>query len=313
MEISPETPESRLPAAQAAELSRRPSRLHWYWLIAVLLAVGTYYRWPRATVVSPPVIAAAKRAVTPVIAARARKGAIGVYLTGLGTVTPVFTVTVKSRVDGQLMKVQFKEGDLVHEGDLLVEIDPRPFQVQLDQAEGQLMKDQATLENARVDMARYEGLLKQNAIQEQLYATQKATVKQAEGVVKTDQAQVENAKLNLIYCQITAPISGRVGLRLVDPGNIVHATDSTGLLVITQIHPISVIFTIPEDQLPAVLPKLRAGEHLRVDAFDRELKTKIATGILATVDNQIDPTTGTLRLRANFENRAISWNMRSPF
>jgi multidrug efflux system membrane fusion protein len=201
------------------------------------------------------------------------------------------------------MKVHYNEGDLVREGDLLVEIDPRPFQVQLEQAEGQLIKDEAALANARIDLARYETLLKQNAIQEQLYTTQKAALVQAEGVVKADQAQVDSAKLSLVYCRITAPITGRVGLRLVDPGNIVHATDTNGLLVITQIQPISVIFTISEDQLPAVLRKLGAGQQLRVDAFDREDKAKIASGTLVTVDNQIDQTTGTLRLRANFENR----------
>jgi multidrug efflux system membrane fusion protein len=239
----------------------------------------------------------------PVVAAKARRGDIGVYITSpVSSVTPIYTVTIKSRVDGQLMSVHYKEGDLVHEGDLLVEIDPRPYQVMLEQAEGQMARDQATLDNARVDLDRYQKLLAQNAIPEQQLATQKAIVAQAEGVVKSDQGQIDSAKLDLVYCSIKAPITGRVGLRLVDPGNIVHATDANGLLVITQIQPISVIFTVAEDDLPVVLRKIAAGEHLRVDAYDRGNVAKIESGTLATVDNQIDPTTGTLRLRANFDN-----------
>ena len=238
----------------------------------------------------------------PVVAAKARRGDIAVYITGLGSVIPINTVTVKSRVDGQLMKVLYHEGDLVHEGDLLVEIDPRPYQVQLEKAEGQQARDQATLDNARVDLDRYTKLLAQNAIPEQQLATQKATVAQAEGVVKSDQAQIDSAKLNLVYCHINAPITGKVGLRLVDPGNIVHATDTNGLVVITQIQPISVIFTVAEDDLQVVLRKLAAGQHLSAEAWDRANTTKIGTGTLVTVDNQIDPTTGSLRLRADFDN-----------
>lgn len=290
----------------------KSSGLRWLWLlVVVLLGAGAWYLWPRAgstttTSRSAPSKAGKKggSGATPVVAAKARKGDIGVYITGLGSVTPIYTVTVKSRVDGQLMQVHYHEGDLVHAGDLLVEIDPRPFQVQLEQAEGQLIKDQATLDNARVDLDRYQKLLAQNAIPEQQLATQKATVVQAEGVVKTDQGQIDSAKLSLVYCNIRAPITGRVGLRLVDPGNIVHATDTNGLVVITQIQPISVIFTVPEDELPVVLRKLAAGQHLRADAYDRANVTKIGAGTLATVDNQIDPTTGSLRLRANFDNTA---------
>jgi multidrug efflux system membrane fusion protein len=200
------------------------------------------------------------------------------------------------------MGVHYKEGDIVHQGDLLVEIDPRPFQVQLEQAEGQLARDQANLANAKVDLARYETLLKQNAIPEQQLATQQSIVVQDEGAVKVDQGQIDAAKLNLVYCRITAPITGRIGLRLVDPGNIVHASDANGLLVITQLQPISVIFTIAEDQLPPVLKRFNAGQRLGVDAYDRAMVQKIARGTLVTIDNQIDPSTATVKLRANFEN-----------
>jgi multidrug efflux system membrane fusion protein len=241
--------------------------------------------------------------IVPVVAAKATKGDIGVYYTGLGSVTPLYTVTVKTRVDGQLMNIYYKEGQTVRKGALLAEIDPRPFQVQLTQAEGQLIKDKAALENARIDLARYETLLPKNAVPEQQVATQKATIAQDEGAVKTDEGNIDNAKLNLVYCHVTAPITGRIGLRLVDPGNIVHATDANGLMVITQVEPISVIFTIAEDQVPPLIKALRAGRKLEVDAYDREMKNKIAQGILATLDNQIDPTTGTLKLRATFDNK----------
>jgi membrane fusion protein, multidrug efflux system len=237
----------------------------------------------------------------PVTAVRVKTGDIPVYVTGLGSVIPLATVTVKSRVDGQLMHVQYREGDSVTVGQVLMEIDPRPYQVQLTQAEGQLAKDQAALENARIDLNRYETLLKQNAIPEQQVATQRATVMQDEGTVKSDQGQVDAAKLNLTYCRITSPITGRVGLRLVDAGNMVHASDPNGLVVITQMDPTSVVFTVAEDQLPAVLQKMRAGS-LAVDAYDRDLKVKLAQGALSTTDNEIDQTTGTIRLRATFSN-----------
>ena len=238
----------------------------------------------------------------PVVAAIARTGDIGVFYTGLGTVTPLAIVTVRSRVDGQLTSVRYREGDTVQKGDLLVEIDDEPYQAALTQAEGQLMRDQATLENARIDLARYQQLVPQKAIPEQQLATQQATVHQLEGIVKVDEGQIASARVNLAYCKITAPVTGRVGLRLVDAGNIVHAADTNGLLVITRMNPISVIFTISEDQLQVVLQKLAAGQTLEVDAYDRAAKTKLAQGSLSTLDNQIDPTTGTLKLRATFEN-----------
>jgi multidrug efflux system membrane fusion protein len=237
-----------------------------------------------------------------VVAAKTRKGDIGVYYTGLGAVTPIYTVTIKSQISGYLMQVLYKEGQIVNKGDRLAEIDPRPYQVMLEQAQAGFARDQANLENAKVDLKRYQVLTPLKAVPEQQLATQEAMVKQDEGIVQTDQAQIDNAKLDLVYCHITAPITGRVGLRLVDPGNYVTANDATGLVVITQIQPISVIFTLPEDQLPAILTKMRAGAQLKVEADDRQ-GTKIAQGWLATLDNQIDPTTGTVKLRANFDNQ----------
>lgn len=282
----------------------------WVWLlVVVLLGAGAYLYWSRSG--NPQDTQAANKAsgdqkansgAVPVVATQAKRGNIGVYLTGLGAVTPIYTVTVRTRVDGELINVLYHEGDVVHKGDLLMEIDPRPFQAQLDQYEGQQVRDTAILENAKVDLTRYRTLLQQNAIPEQQVATQQALVAQNEGVVKADQGQIDNAKLNLQFAKITAPITGRVGLRLVDPGNIVHASDANGLVVITQVQPISVIFTIPEDQLPQVRERVRAGQTLEVDAFDHDMQKKLAQGTLTTFDNVIDQTTGTLRLRATFDN-----------
>jgi multidrug efflux system membrane fusion protein len=291
--------------------SKAPKR-GWVWLVVLaVVGVAAYFLWPKikalqSTPTPAPTAGKGKRGggTTPVVAARAKKGNIGVYDSGLGAVTPVYTVSIKSRVDGQLMSVLFKEGQLVKKMDLLAEIDPRPYQVQLDQAQGQLLHDQALLKNARVDLDRYKVLLNQQAIPQQQFATQEALVNQYEGTLKTDQAAIDSAKLNLTYAHITSPIDGRIGLRLVDPGNIVHASDSNGLLVITQVDPISVIFTISEDQLPQVAAKMHAGARLQVEAWDRENKNKLVQGTLDTIDNQIDPTTGTLRLRALFDNKA---------
>jgi membrane fusion protein, multidrug efflux system len=276
-------------------------------LLLVLLAAGGYYYWSHRTPAGSSATGKSGQkgqggAAAPVDAAKAFKGNIDVYVTGLGAVTPIYTVTIKTQVNGQLMQVLYKEGDMVHKGDKLAEIDPRPYQALLTQYEGQLLRDQALLENARVDQARYETLLKQNAVPEQQLATQIALVKQYEGTVKNDQGLIDGVKVSLIYCNITAPITGRVGLRLVDPGNIVQTSDTTGLLVITQLQPISVIFTIAEDQLPPVLAKNLAGQNLPVHAFDRDMKKKLASGTLTTIDNLIDQTTGTVKLRATFDN-----------
>jgi multidrug efflux system membrane fusion protein len=228
---------------------------------------------------------------------------VGVYLTGLGTVTAFNTVTVRTRVDGQLNEVAFREGQLVHKGDLLAQIDPRPFQVQLVQAEGQKAKDEAALKDAQLDLQRYQVLVQQDSIPRQQLDAQVASVHQLEATLTTDQGQIEAAQLNLVYSRIAAPISGVVGLRLVDPGNIVHATDTNGLVVVAQLQPIAVVFTIPADQLPRVLPQIRAGRQLVVEAYDRDLKNKLATGSVLAVDNQIDQSTGTIRLKGVFPNQ----------
>ena len=290
------------------------SRRIWLWLIILaLLGIGAYYyaarmkkEQPGTTAVDTGTAAGGRHGrgvgVPPVVAVKAVKGNIGVYVTGLGAITPIFTVTLKSRVDGQLMQVLYKEGQMVKEGDPLVEIDPRPYQATLTQYEGALLRDQASLQNAKVDLARYQQLITRKAVPEQTLATQQALVAQDEGTVKTDQGQIDAAKLNLIYCHITAPISGRLGLRLVDPGNFVASTSSTPLAVITQIDPISVIFTLSEDQLGEVAQRFNSGSRMSVEAYDREMNKKIGTGSLSTIDNQIDQTTGTVKLRATFNN-----------
>jgi multidrug efflux system membrane fusion protein len=239
---------------------------------------------------------------TPVMAATAKSGDIDVTINALGTVTARNTATVKARVDGQLIRVDFREGQMVGEGDLLAEIDPRPFHVLLDQFSGQLLRDEALLTNAKLDLERYRDLIAKDSIAKQQVDAQAALVQQYEGTVKADRAQVDNAKLQLGFTRVTAPLAGRLGLRQVDVGNMVHASDANGIVVITQTQPLNVIFAIPSDNIGAVAARLKAGEVLTADAFDRSGKKKLASGKLMTVDNQIDVTTGTVKLKAEFTN-----------
>ena len=238
----------------------------------------------------------------PVQAAAAKSGDIDVFINALGTVTARNTATVKARVDGQLLRVGFREGQVVRQGEVLAEIDPRPLQVLLDQARGQLVRDQALLANARLDLERYRGLLAKDSIARQQVDAQQALVQQYEGVVQTDRAQVDNAQLQLGFTRITAPVSGRLGLRQIDAGNMIHGSDANGLVVITQTRPINVVFAIPADNISAVLERLRKGDALAVDALDRDGKTRLGSGKLLTVDNQIDVATGTVKLKAEFAN-----------
>ncbi len=244
--------------------------------------------------------AAAPRSVS-VATAPVQRRDVPVYLSGLGAVTAFNTANIKSRVDGQIMKVNVREGQNVNQGELLIEIDSRPYQAQLDQMQAQLFRDQAQLRDAKLNLERYTALIPSGSIAQQQVDTQRALADQLEGTVRTDQAQIETAKLNIVYCHITAPFSGRVGLRQVDSGNIIHASDTNPMLILTQLQPIAVIFTLPEDVLPNVAHHMQQGT-LEVDAFSRDDQTKLATGKLVTIDNQIDPTTGTAKLKAVFAN-----------
>ena len=285
--------------------SQEPKRHGWVWaLIVIALAVGgvLYYQHRSSGDASKAKAAPPPRAV-PVTTAPAKKGDIGIYVEALGTVTPVYTVTVTSRVQGQIMDVYYKEGQMVKKGDPLLDIDPRPYQAALTQTEGQLAHDQALLAEAGIDLDRYKSAFSRNAIAQQQVYDQEQAVQQYQGTVKNDEGMVENAKVNLVYTHITSPIDGRVGLRLVDPGNIVQANSATPLVVVTQLQPITVIFSIAEDYLPQIQRQLRQGHTMAVAALDRTQEKEIATGSLLTVDNQIDTTTGTVKLKAIFSNR----------
>ena len=300
--VEPDTNESPVVSVDQPRRRRRaPLLMLAVFLLAGLIGFLILERRQNATAAG-----ANQRSEPPAIAistAIAEQGSIGVYINALGSVTPVSTVTVKSRVDGQLMSINYREGQMVQQADVLAEIDPRPFQAQLVQAQGQYDRDKAVLENANIDLNRYQIAYSKNAIPKQQLDTQLATVHQYEGIVKLDEGQIANAKVQLAYCQITSPISGRVGLRLVDPGNIVHAADTNGMLVITQLQPINVLFSVAEDYLPQIRQQLRRGNRLTVDAFDRAQQNKLASGALLTFDNEIDTSTGTIKLKATFPNR----------
>jgi membrane fusion protein, multidrug efflux system len=297
--------------------SSQNARRHWVWIVVVLVvvaAIGIY--WVSSSKPSSTDAGGAsgqgygkgkgkggaQQQNVPVVVQPAKSGDIGVYINGLGAVTPLATVTIKTRVDGELQQVLFKEGQIVRKGELLAVVDPRTYEAALLQAQGQMIRDKALLANAKLDLERYKTLFEQDSIAQQQLATQESLVTQYEGTVKIDQAAIDTAKVNLIYCHITAPVTGRVGLRQVDPGNIVHAADTNGIVIITQLQPISVVYTMPEDNIPGVMQRLQAGEKLEVDAWDRAETTKLEAGTLLTMDNQIDPTTGTVKLRAQFDN-----------
>jgi multidrug efflux system membrane fusion protein len=296
-----------------------PSRGLWGWIrlaIFTAIAVAAYmtypewsnsewYKWVTEKISGSSATATKPqgRPPIPVITANVKQGDMDLYLNGLGSVTAFYTVTLRSRVDGELMKVLFQEGEMVKEGQLLAEIDPRPFQAQLLQAQGQLTKDEAALKVAQLNLDRYNLLLSSKSVTQQQIDEQKALVSQCEGAVQADKGQIDNINLQLKYCRITAPITGRIGLRRVDPGNIITASDPLGLAVITQLQPIAVVFTIPQDEISRIQKKLSTDAQPPVEAFDRDFKTKLATGKFLAVDNQVDATTGTVRIKAVFENK----------
>lgn len=330
-------PKQVLPAADNNRLRPQPATpgktYWWIWLIALAVVAAVAVLVVMRVISSRAVAAgtsgagggksgAAGRPV-PVVAEAAHRGDMPIFLNGLGTVTPLSTVSIHSRVDGELVKVAYTEGQIVHHdasfneakkgdldhfnddhSDLLVQIDPRPYQVQLEQAKGQLERDQALLANANLDLARYQSLYAQKAATDQQLETQKALVEQYQGTIVIDNSAIHNAQLQLFYCTIRTPITGRVGLRLVDEGNIVHAADTNPIAVITQLQPITVIFTLPEDDIPQVTAKSPEGTGLTVLAMDRDFKTQLGTGKLQAIDNQVDPGSGTIRLRALFANES---------
>jgi membrane fusion protein, multidrug efflux system len=288
------------------KMARSRSRRGLWAILALIVVAGTIWWIRQAPQQQPTGRAASAGAPMPVVAGTVETGDIDITIDGLGTVTPLATVTVVSQISGQLQRVAFQEGQVVKKGDLLVEIDSRPYELSLQTAQGQLIRDQALLDNAKLDLARYQDLAKQNAVPKQTLDTQVSLVQQDQGAVITDQAAIDTAKLNIAYCHIVAPVTGRVGLRLVDQGNYINTSAATSLVVITQLQPISVIFTMPEDNLPGVLKQLRANVTLAATAFDRTGNNRLASGTLTTLDNQIDTTTGTVKMRAQFANEDLA-------
>jgi membrane fusion protein, multidrug efflux system len=295
------------PASPAGILPVTKSRSAWRLVVTcllLLLVVAGIVWWSRQEGAPQPARGGRNAAPMSIVPEVVGKGDIGITLNGLGTVTSLATVTIRSQISGYLQTIEFKEGDDVKKGDLLAEIDPRPFEATLAQAKGQLARDEAMLKGAQVDLARYQGLAAQNAVPRQTLDTQIALVAQDQGTVEADRATVKSAEVNLQYCHIVSPLDGRVGLRLVDQGNYVTPGDTTGLVVITQLQPISVLFTVPEDNLPAISKRIQGGAVLPAAAYSRDGANKIADGTLQTFDSQIDPTTGTIKLRAQFPNES---------
>ncbi len=272
----------------------------WNWGIIILIILFVGFIWyflvrerPKDNVVKP----------IPVVSAVATVRDVPIYLSALGSVTPKYSVTVRTQLNGILMQVLFKEGQMVKTGDLLAQIDPRPYEALLTQYEGNLKRDTALLANAKIDLKRYQKLWRQDSVSQQTLATQIALVEQYEGAIKTDQGLIQGTKVNLIYSRIISPVDGRIGLRLVDPGNVVQTSDTNGIAVVNTLNPITVIFTLPEDNVPQILPQVYADKKLVVQAFDRQQNKLLATGTLLTIDNQINQSTGTVKLRAIFDNK----------
>jgi|SRR5579872_5919524 len=292
---------------EKGEFHAKKRRRVWPWIALLVIAAGGTFLYPRVTQTVTQAQDKGKKGkgdgrAVPVVAAQARKGDMPVYLNGLGSAVALNTVAVHTRVDGEIVKIYYTEGQFVKKDDPLAEIDPKPFQVQLEQAEGAKARDEAMLANAKLDLQRYTVLFSQDAIPKQQLDTQVATVNQIEATVKTDQAAIDNAKLQLFYAHVTSPLTGRIGLRLVDQGNIVHASDANPLAVITQLQPIAVVFSVGEDSLPLVSKKIAAGQVLPVVAYSHDNKQKIASGTLLTIDNQIDPGSATVKFKAIFDN-----------
>src|ERR1700730_4499742 len=297
------------PEQNSRQQTRPAKRLPWFWIILGVALIAGLIAWNRARARSQAAASAQASSTPPAVSVGVtpvEKKDVPYFITGLGSVTAFNTVTVRIRVDGQLMRVHFTEGQFVRQGDLLAEIDPRPFQVALDQAQGQLAKDVAAQNDAKTNLSRFQLLWQEGVIPRQQLDSQQATVGQFDGAIQSDKALIDNQKLQLVYSRIIAPITGRVGLRLVDAGNMVHATDPNGMLVITQVQPMAVIFTLPEDNLPDVSAQMKKGAQLTVEAYSRDDKTKLADGKLLMIDNQIDQTTGTVKLKSQFPNQDLS-------
>ncbi len=297
---TPESPDTGNKKVSVVPPKHKPinQRIEFWLALLVLIVVIGIFQYRNSAVN----VGGRGKQQAPVVIAKVSTTDVPLYLNALGSVTPAYSVTVRTQINGQLMRVLFQEGQMVKAGDVLAEIDSRPYEAQLTQYEGQLARDQAQLANARIDLERYAKLWKQDSVSQQTLATQQALVKQLEGTIKVDEGLIQATKINLVYCRITSPIDGRIGLRSVDPGNYVQTSDTNGIAVVNTLNPVTVIFSIAEDSIPEVMEKIRSGETLVVEAYDRQQNKLLATGKLLTIDNQIDSSTGTVRLKAQFDN-----------